>query len=275
MEKGLEGAAERPCRDDSGGVFDPLEQGQRFRFACHPALICFTDCCRDLTLRLTPYDVIRARRALGLDSSEFLERHTVAETDPDWKVPGIRLRMEENARRTCPFVKPDGCTIYADRPGACRAYPLARAARSSPGLTAVAGVDEKYFLVREAHCAGFGAGREWTAGTWMQDQDLTPYNEMNDLWMGFLSRYRPGSRPGLTSKHWQMFYLACYSPDRFRAFVFNTRFLTLFEVSDETVKALRRSDEELLKFSLNWLAFSLFGDPVLRRRPGSVEDAGP
>jgi len=267
-------ATDSECISHSGsfgsapGVLDPLEKGQRFRFSCHPGVRCFTDCCRDLNLRLTPYDVIRARKTLGLDSSEFLERYTVADTDPDWRVPGIRLRMEQNDARTCPFVRSRGCGIYADRPGACRAYPLARAVRRTGALAGNSPVEEKHFLVRETHCLGFGEAGEWSARTWMEDQGLTPYNEMNDLWMGFLSRYRPGSSPGVTPKQWQMFYMACYSPDRFRAFVFGTRFLSLFTVGEERVEAVRESDEALLGLALDWLALALFGDPVLQPRPG-------
>jgi hypothetical protein len=48
----------------------------RFRFACHKDLPCFTACCANLDLVLTPYDVIRLRTRLGLPSEDFLKKYT-------------------------------------------------------------------------------------------------------------------------------------------------------------------------------------------------------
>lgn len=257
--------------DRAKEMLEPLPKGAEFRFSCHPAVPCFTDCCRDLHLILTPYDVLRSKRALSMDSTAFLERYTLQDTDPTWKIPVVRLKMEDNAARPCPFVTRQGCRIYADRPGACRAYPLGRAVRASKVRSPSSGVEEEHFLVREPHCLGFEEGDRWTAEGWMRDQGLVAYNEMNDLWMEFLSRYKPGSRPELSSPQWKMFFMACYSLDRFREFVFGTRFLSLFSVSEERKEQLKGSDEALLRFAFEWLATALFGDPVLKLRepPGT------
>jgi Fe-S-cluster containining protein len=252
--------------DDSGEMLDPLPKGESYRFACHQGVRCFTDCCRDLHLVLTPYDVLRVKRGLAMDSTAFLDRHTVQDTDPTWQIPVVKLKMEDSAARSCPFVTPEGCRIYADRPGACRAYPLGRAVRRSPSPSDPTRVEEEHFLVREPHCFGFEEGELWTAEAWMEDQGLGAYNEMNDLWMEFLSRYRPGSREDLAPAKWKMFFLACYSLDRFREFVFGTRFLSLFSIREARQEEMRRSDEALLRFAYTWLAYSLFGDPVLELR---------
>ena len=244
-------------------VLEPLASGKCFRFACHPAVRCFTDCCRDLNLMLTPYDVLRLKRCLGMDSTDLLDRNTLRMTDPDWKVPVLKLKMGEDSSRTCPFVVKAGCRVYPDRPGACRAYPLGRAARRTREQGGGAGVQEKHFLVKEPHCHGFEESTEWTAQGWMENQGLEAYNEKNDRWMAFLTRYRPGTGRELSPKQWQMFFMACYSLDRFREFVFGTKFLSLFEISEQRQQALREREEALLDFALEWLAFSLFNDPVL------------
>jgi Fe-S-cluster containining protein len=260
--------------DEPGEILQPLPRGEGFRFACHQGVRCFTDCCRDLHLVLTPYDVLRVRNALAMDSTTFLEGYTVQEMDPTWKVPVVRLKMEENALRSCPFVTQEGCRIYADRPGACRAYPLGRAARQSPSRSRASSVEEEYFLVREPHCFGFEEGVEWTPEAWMEDQGLVVYNQMNDLWMAFLSRYKPGSRQDLSPPQWKMFFMACYSLDRFREFVFGTRFLSLFSIPEERQERLRESDEALLAFAYEWLAYSLFKDPVLELRETQGQGSG-
>jgi len=45
-----------------------------FRFRCNPGVPCFTRCCGDVTIALTPYDVIRLKNALGVSSKEFLDQ---------------------------------------------------------------------------------------------------------------------------------------------------------------------------------------------------------
>ena len=92
--------------------------------------------------------------------------------------------------------------------------------------------------------------------------------------MEFLTRYKPGSREELGPKHWKMFYMACYSLDRFREFVFGTRFLSLFVLPEEKKQRLQENEAELLLFAYTWLAFSLFGDPVLKLRNGSMGNRG-
>ncbi len=259
----------------SAGQFEALPRQGRFRFACHAGVACFTDCCRDLHLVLTPYDVARLRRSLGMDASEFLSRYTTTDEDPTWRVPIVKLRMEERAGRPCPFVTERGCRVYEDRPGACRAYPLGRAARRVPSAGPTpAGIEEDFFLVREPHCLGFREGPEWTAESWMASQGLAPYNEMNDLWMAFLSRHRPGRERTLTPEQWRMFFMACYSLDRFRRFVFETRFLRLYAVAEARREEIARSDEALLRFAFGWLAHALCGAPAETFTGGSVDDAG-
>jgi hypothetical protein len=258
----------------AGERLEPLPKGKKYRFACHPGVRCFTDCCRDLNLVLTPYDVLRIKRGLKMDSTAFLDRHTVQETEPTWRIPVIRLKMEENEARSCPFVTPEGCRIYADRPGACRAYPLGRAARRAPSVSDPFRIEEEHFLVREPHCLGFEAGKLWTAEAWMEDQGLRDYNDENDRWMGFLSRYRPGGRQDLGPAKWKMFFMACYSLDRFREFVFGTRFLSLISVREETREEMKESDEVLLRFAYTWLAYSLFRDPVLKRKESPAQGSG-
>ena len=55
-----------------------------------------------------------------------------------------------------------------------------------------------------------------------------------------------------------MYYMALYDLDRFRRFVFESRFLDCFEVDEARIEAIRTEDEDLLEFAVDWLAFSLF-----------------
>ena len=246
------------------GKIEPLDGS--FRFACHPGVPCFTECCRDLRLMLTPYDILRLKRALGMKAEEFLDRCAECSFDEQRNLPMIHLMMEENERRTCPFVSPKGCRIYEDRPSACRIYPVARASR----IHRLHGtVIENYFVLREDHCLGFSEAKTWSAADWIKDQGLAAYYEHNDLWMEIITHPALRGKTPLTAKQQQAFYLASYNLDKFRDFVLRSRFLSLFAIEEDEAEAIRISDEALLKLAFKWMKFSLLNEPALKPKTPS------
>ncbi len=244
------------------GLLKPLT-GEGFAFACHPGVPCFTECCRDLKLLLTPYDVLRLKTRLGADASDFLERHTRTEFDEQRGFPMVFLEMKTDPRKTCPFVSDEGCSVYEDRPAACRTYPIARASRMHRGHGRV---QEDYFVLKEAHCRGFEETRTWTVEEWIRDQGLEPYHVYNNLWMEIITHPKLNQGAALSARQQEMFYLACYDLDKFRNFVLSGRFLEIFELDGREVEAIRTQDEALLRLALRWLMFSFCGEPVLKMR---------
>jgi len=169
----------------------------------------------------------------------------------------VRLRMREEDGKRCPFVTSSGCSIYEDRPGSCRLYPLGRAAMRIQSRN----TREKYFLVQEAHCRGFEEERVWTIDDWMKGEGMSVYNEMNDLWLEVLSSPKSlGPEKDLPRKL-QMFFMASYNLDRFRSFVLESPFLKRFSVEKRVVDEFSSDDTALLRFSFEWLKFSLYGEP--------------
>jgi hypothetical protein len=55
-----------------------------------------------------------------------------------------------------------------------------------------------------------------------------------------------------------MFFTASYDLDRFKRFVFESTFLTLYDVDPETVEEIRKDEIALLRFSFKWLKWLLF-----------------
>jgi len=106
-----------------------LKEGNTYKFKCYPGIKCFNACCNDLDMVLTPYDILRMRKAVDKNSIDFLRIHTIGHRAPDTNFPTFKFRMTDSAARTCSFVSDKGCAIYEDRPGACRMYPLGRATR--------------------------------------------------------------------------------------------------------------------------------------------------
>jgi len=242
-------------------MLQPLVDG-RFTFACHPGVPCFTECCRDLRLMLTPYDILRLKNHLQIQSGEFLDRYTETSCDERRNLPVVYLRMTDNERRTCPFGSSSGCQVYADRPAACRIYPIARASR----MHRLHGkVIEDFFVLKEDHCLGFREDRAWSTAEWLEDQGLESYDGFNNLWMEIVTH--PALRNGapLSSKQQQMFFMSAYNLDRFRDFVLGSRFLQLFEFDREELDSLA-DDESLLTLGFKWLRFFLFNEPALKLR---------
>ncbi len=232
----------------------PLERGSAFNFACHQGLNCFTECCRLLDLQLTPYDVLRLRRATALSSGEFLERYVIVENEAGEAFPRLFLTMIDDGRGSCVFVSPRGCTVYEHRPGACRAYPVGRAAiRTTAGT-----INERFVLVEEEHCLGFReAAADQTAEDYCSNQGLSEYNRFNDLTARILQHDKVRQGITLSSQERDLFLLALYDLDRFRLLVHNEEFA---DITLETAGGLSaKTDEELLLYAIIWLENRFFG----------------
>jgi Fe-S-cluster containining protein len=241
-------------------LMHPIKDG-KFRFACYKGLPCFTKCCANLNLVLTPYDVLRLKNRLNLSSETFLDRHTNSFVDEKYGVPVVKLKMNNDETRRCPFVRPEGCIVYEDRPGACRLYPLGRAAsKIYEGHPA----GEYYFIVKEPHCLGLNEEQEWTVPEWLANQGLDKYNTMNDFFMDITAGRQAKTIKRLSDRQLQMYHMAIYSLDDFRRFVFETSFLDKFDIAQDVLNRIKTEETELMAFACQWLKFSLFREKTLQ-----------
>ncbi len=228
----------------------------RIRFHCHAGLACYTTCCRDVNIFLSPYDILRMKKRLGMTSGDFLERYTVSLIPEASGFPVILLKMEEEHNKTCPFVTPQGCSIYADRPWPCRMFPL------DQGNSA----DAFRLIADPSFCLGMGEERETTVGEYLGAQGLSHYAESETL-LG-----RIASHPRFSKEHIQnpkvqeMCRMALYDLDRFRRFVLESRFLEIFEVEKEVADRIKTEDLELMRLAHRWLEFGLIAGETLKMR---------
>ena len=241
-----------------------------FRFACRPGISCFNQCCGDVNIFLSPYDVLRMKRRLGMRSGEFLDKYTILPVHKEMKTPVVVLRMNDDEAKSCPMVTGEGCSIYSDRPWPCRMYPL--------GLASQRGAPEGgpggrfYFLMREQGCRGFDEQpREWTVRQWLDDQGVDAYDYWGDQFkeLALHPFFEDGGT--LSPEKMHMFFTACYDLDKFREFVFDSTLLDRFEVDEDLAEEMRYSDEALLGFAFQWLRFSLFGEQTMKVKPEVAE----
>lgn len=236
-----------------------MDPDQIFHFHCGPGLSCYTQCCQDVTIALTPYDVLRLKNALNVTSQEFLDAHTVILGRENQMIPLVFLKMNEEDKR-CPFVADDGCRVYADRPWACRMFPLDM---SSDGMFELIADPEK--------CRGLQEETPTRIGDWLVEQGIVPYDRMNSQFAEVTNPMRAVQSDIENPDVGKMVFMALYNLDRFRAFVFESSFLNRFEVDEVTVEKIKRSDEELLKFGINWIKFGVFGQILFRVRPDAAQ----
>ena len=256
-------------REEILSDYPRLGPNDTFRFACHPGVSCFNRCCRDVNIFLSPYDVLRIRKRLGMSSGEFLGKHVLLPVQKDMRTPVVVLKMNEDDEKTCPFLSEDGCGIYADRPWPCRMYPLGLAAQkdTTDGWRG----DRFYFLLEEKGCEGFEQPKEWTVRDWLDDQSVDEYDDWGEAFKELT--LHPFFEEGgtLPPEKMQMMFTACYDLDKFREFVFQSTLLERFDVDEDFIENMRHEDEELLRFGFLWLRFSLFGEPTMKVRPDVAE----
>ena len=232
-----------------------LSKQDRFKFRCGKDVKCFNDCCKDTNIFLSPYDIIRMKNALNITSHEFLKRHTISPFDKNQKIPVIALKMDGEEKK-CPFVREDGCSIYKDRPWACRMYPIGEASPKQDK-----GVDKDfYFLIEDESCYGTSEDEEWTIEEWLVDQGIGVYDKMAGYFKGVIFHDRFVKDYQLPPEKMEMLYMAFYDIDKFRRFLFESTFLDRFVVEDDLVEKIKEDDVELMKLASMWLRFSFFAD---------------
>ena len=230
----------------------------KFNFACHKGKECYTHCCSNLNLILTPYDIVRMKNRLGLTCDQFLAIYTKPEMLSRTQLPVVTLKMLDDNNKSCPFLAPQGCTIYEDRPVTCRYYPLGTAAFREQEIEPTG--EDFYFMVREAHCLGFKEDKDWTVKAWRKDQGVELYDEVNRGWLEFMLRKKSfGFQAELSEESRAMFFMVSYNVDRLRRFIFESSFLEKYDAEKDLLEKIKSDEIALLQFGFEWLQSALFG----------------
>ena len=79
---------------------EPVRLGpeSQFKFKCHPGIKCFTECCRDINIILTPYDIIQLKNKLKLTSEEFLAIYTEPQMLEKTGLPVVTLKFLDDEK---------------------------------------------------------------------------------------------------------------------------------------------------------------------------------
>jgi len=269
--KAVRGAADTPVLPVRLGPQD------RFCFSCHKDVPCWNACCHGADVMLTPYDILRMSKHLGIRPSEFLLEYAVPDIWDKGNLPVAKLKMGgKDGQGACSFMADEGCTIYEDRPATCRYYPL--------GLATVKmkGQDEKedfHFLVKETHCKGHEEDNLQTVGEFRESQKLEEYDRVNRGWMDILMKMASwivlggpmGKEPTTQTK--QMFFMVSTDVDALRTFIFETKFLESYDIDPERIKAIKTDDIALLELGFDWMKNVLFMEETIALKANVLQQA--
>jgi len=217
-----------------------LNESSPFHFRCHADLPCFTQCCRDVNIYLTPYDVLRMRKKLGLGSNEFLTRYTRHFLAKKTHLPVVQLAMDAETLY-CKLVTDEGCRVYQDRPWACRMYPLDLANQEG----------EYRAIVSEQKCLGLKESALLKVKDWLVGQGIEPYLVMEAIFRTVLPSELVLSgkmEPGMG----KLLFLA-YDLDQFAAMLKDDRFRNFYELTDETIRRVQEDEEALLRLAFRYI----------------------
>lgn len=272
-EKMLFGKGQNP----SNILPQKLTLDSKIKFRCHPGVRCFTACCGGIKIILTPYDILQLTKRLKIPAHELLEKYTTPTYLEKTDMPGVMLKLREDDNK-CPFVTPEGCTVYTDRPSACRYYPVGMAdfheggSKDADGNQVTGTTDKFFFVVKEDHCKGFEEDKEWTVREWREDQGVDVRDEMNKEWLRLVMRRKSyGAQAELSDPAKRMFFMASTDLAHFRRFVFESSFLDTYIIDEETKKEIKEDDVALMHFSFKYLASSLFGTQTLDIKDDKVK----
>ena len=257
----------RQTASDNPVVPIQLQSSDTFTFHCYQGISCWNLCCHGVDLTLTPYCILRLSRRLNIRPREFLAQYTVPALWERAGLPVAKLKMGgESGEGPCPFVSTEGCNVYDDRPVTCRYYPLGLATVKMKGAEKQ---EDFYFSVREGFCCGHDQQYTQKVSVFRTIQGIEEYDKINRGWMDVMMKAASWKTLGgpygkeMTAQTQRMFFMVSTDVDSLRQFVFHTRFLETYEVSEEAVKTIMDDDEALLQLGFDWLKNVLFNERTI------------
>jgi Fe-S-cluster containining protein len=215
-----------------------------FKFRCHADLPCFNQCCRTPTIILSPYDILRLKNFLGITSGEFLKRYTRRLTEERSNLPLIFQDPYRYPERGCPFAGAHGCTVYTQRPAACRLFPLTMGSQLTEQ-----GVVDYYFSRRLAYCRGFAGDAAWTVASWRASQGFDEYDRERRPWLEILLKQGASGPAGVDARRQELVATLSYDLDACRRRLTEPGYLPDDALEGEDREALQTDDLALLKFA--------------------------
>jgi Fe-S-cluster containining protein len=246
-----------------------IEGNTEITFRCHRGIACWNACCSNIDISLTPYDILRLKNRLKMKSGDFLVKYTLPYEMEQGGIAGVKLKPVENGS-ACQFMVPEGCSVYEDRPTACRYYPVALLSmRKQNEYTDT----HAYALVKEPHCLGHNEPRPIRIEDYRQEQGIPEYDDHGRGWRQLvLKKKSSGPTVGKpTPRSLQLFFMACYDLDRFREFVASDSFNDVYDLPADLKEKIRTDEIALMEFAFQLMRQVMFNEMSIPNKPDAME----
>lgn len=256
-----------PAELESSLVPELLTDETEIQFRCHKGISCFNNCCKSADITLAPYDILRLKHRLDLDSSSFLKDYTVPFQADGQGMPGVKLKTDDE--QVCTFMSESGCSVFEDRPSACRYYGLGILSHRAEGS---ADDVQYYFRNQESFCEGWDTDQVQSIHDYREEQGLPEYDAINREWMQIMLK-KKSAGPSVGTPNplsFQLYFMACFDLDRFSRFVQSEQFSRVYILSDETRVELE-DEIALQRFAFRLLRQVLFDEQTIPTHENILE----
>lgn len=142
-----------------------LTSESKFSYTCGRC----QQCCKTRRVYVNPFEILRLARNKGVSTTQLIDSSVDQKT----------FSLKREADGSCIFLNKEGCGVYADRPLACRLYPLARKKTSTEEVQYAA-------LPPEPESTGI-YGNEQTVANYLHEQDTAAYEDFSDRYFDLFS----------------------------------------------------------------------------------------
>ncbi|HEC29692.1 MAG TPA: YkgJ family cysteine cluster protein [Gammaproteobacteria bacterium] len=245
-----------------------LTLDSKISFSCYKGIKCFNACCSNIDITLTPYDILRLARHLDIPTWKAQLQYTRPYEMDSHSMPGVKMRPVEGGT-ACQFMTEEGCSVYEDRPTACRYYPFGTMGmrRKDSGE-----LEDVYFIVKEDHCKGHDEDNAMTIAEFREQQGVKIYDTMNREWLDIIVKKRSaGPTVGAPSERSMQLFSMSYDLDAFRMFTQSDGFIKMFDLDSELRKGIDEDDTTLTRFCMRFLKQVLFGEHTIKLKEGAAK----
>lgn len=185
-----------------------LRADTQIRFRCHKGIPCFSACCGQADVTLTPYDVLRLKRRLGWAPG----KSSSGTGSPSRWIGTVSPGLSSGPMRAGPVpVSMETLAVGCTRtpPNCVPMLPGGPAGAVGEGGPQV---EERYSLVRRDHCKCHQEGREISIADCRAEQGCIEYDAHKRGWYQIILKKKPAGpavgRPPPASL--QVFFMASY-----------------------------------------------------------------
>jgi Fe-S-cluster containining protein len=140
-----------------------------FSYVCNACGLC----CHNKVITLSPYDVLRLARAVGISTRATIDRFTIRR--------GSILKFTDDG--ACAALEGARCGVHRGRPLACRIYPLGIEHRQT--------ADDEAFVILEPAAGSLGVyGIDGTVSDFVEAQGVDEYLGANAHYASLLAVFR-------------------------------------------------------------------------------------